>query len=84
MFALILGKVVSIEKKMPESQDDKFNGHYILQILQKHSDQAELTKVKDYNLTIEYKDGQDFKKLCRVRDWFFNGKSGLSAVAIND
>lgn len=76
MIAQIQGNIITQKIKSPSEGKP----HIALQILQEHNEEAELVKVKDYNLNASY--NGKFDALCRVSNWSFDGRSGLTVSVL--
>jgi len=81
MIALITGLVIS--EKLFQPNDGKGKAYQSLGIAQSTGKDSSLIKVKDYDLNSIYQVGASFEKTCNVREWAFNGRSGL-AVTVTD
>ena len=82
MYALVIGKISSSIIKQP-GNGDNFKAHHLIKVVQKSGGDSELSTIKDFDLNEKYPEDADFKKMCRISDWFFNGKSGLSCKVID-
>jgi len=83
MIAKVKGQLISVNKKMPE-KNDNFEAHQLLSVLQV-SDQgeAEIVKVKDENYDRPWDVTKLFDHMCRIFFWKGNnGNSGLSVKVI--
>lgn len=76
----ILGQIQGqiITKKIITPSDGK--PHLRLQVMQIIGDRAGIVRVKDFNLNAKY--NGEFNKTCRISDWNFNGKTGITVSVI--
>ena len=80
MIATIIGTLVSRKMKVPE-QGQEFKPHLALTVMQMVNDEAEIQKIKDYDLEKKY-ENKSFNEQCQVKMWSFNGNSGLTCTVL--
>ena len=78
MYCHVEGIVVASKIRKPDQGASYRN----VMVLQQVDGDAVLVPVKDMDL-IEYADGEKFSEFCRVSNWSFNGKSGMSTYIIH-
>lgn len=79
MLARIEGQITAIDFFQPTG-DQKKKPHHLITVMQSTGKESEVIKVKDFNLQARYDMFQNFSNLCTIRDWAFNGRSGLSVT----
>lgn len=79
MLCNIEGQITGLKFFQPEG-DSKKKPHQILSVMQSNGEDSEIIKVKDYNLSARYEQWGVFSNICQVREWAFNGRSGLSVT----
>lgn len=83
MLAQINGQITAIKPFSPQG-DSKKKPHLILSVLQTTGEDAEILVIKDYDVHHRYDRGQVFESLCSIKDWSYQGKSGLTITVRSD
>ena len=82
MIGIIEGTLVAAKEKSPE-KGQEFKPHQMLSIMQVHEGDAEIVKIKDFELRRQHKTNAPVKLRCRINHWSNSNMSG-QAVTILD
>jgi hypothetical protein len=77
MIALLMGTLVSAKIKQPEAGQD-FKAHQAIGLLQIEDGEPDLVKLKDMDLTRQYKPNTPVKLKCSINHWSNSNNSGNS------
>ena len=80
MIGIVEGQLVANKTRQPEAGQE-FKPHQLLSVMQVHDGDADIVKIKDMDLTRQYKASANVRLKCRINHWSNNNASG-QAVSV--